>query len=204
MRYQPILYITSIIMAIAFFMGALVFGYVETVNSVSNPLSTLPAQSDTQTEPAQQLIQSAQTAPTIWLNTDTSRSEIAVEVAAANVPPDYQLMEADPILSDQTCSSDDLFPALPKGDYFSTGNPVQPWEYVTHLLTLPLDQKYYIPIISPLKNVDQYSLVDDSMDNEDSTVRPVLGCNEQAMAIPASVITALNPLSILLDYISLR
>ncbi|MCB9099446.1 MAG: hypothetical protein H6632_07900 [Anaerolineales bacterium] len=193
-------------MAIAFFMGALVFGYAETVNSVSNPLSTLPAQSDTQTDyqPAQPLMQSAQVAPTIWLNTDTSRSEIAAEVAAANEPPDYQLMEADPILSDQTCSSDDLFPALPKGDYFSTSNPVQPWEFVTRLLTLPIDQKYYIPIISPLKNVDQYSLVDDSMDNDGRTVRPVLGCNEQAMAIPASVITALNPLSILLDYISLR
>ncbi|MCB0164949.1 MAG: hypothetical protein KDI79_12025 [Anaerolineae bacterium] len=197
------------IVAITFFMGALTFKYVETVNLISPPPSTLPVQpfnpdSQTDYQSANKLMQSAQAVPTIWINTDTTRSKISIETASEKVMPDYQLLEADPVLPDQTCSTDDLFPALPKSDNSSNVNPVRPWEYVTHLLTPSTDQKYYIPIISPLKNVDKYSLVDGSFDNDDRTVRPALGCNEQAMLVPSLITTAFSPLSIVLDHIYLQ
>ena len=201
MRHQPILYVTSLlIIVIAFFMGSLVFRQVEIIGSAydqTSILATQPLNSETPTDSqtAKQLMQSAQAAPTIWLNTDTHRPEMAVETASEKLVPNYHLLEDDSAPADQICSSNDLFPALAKPNYFSKSNPVRSWKYVINLLTSPIDHKYYVPIISPLENVNEYTLIDGSTDHDDSTLRSVLSCNEQAMFVPASMMTTLSLIS---------
>lgn len=205
MRHQPIFYLTSsLIIAITLFMGSIILGHVEKIGSIFNQPSILAApplspETSTHHQTTQQLGQGAQAAPTIWLNTDTRRPGISFEAASIDVPPYYQLFEADPALSDQTCSTDDLFPALPRTETLSSVNPTRSWQYVIDLLTSRKDQKYYVPIISPLKNVEEYTLVDGATTNEDSTTRSVVGCNEQAMFMPASIMTVLSMLSTSLD-----
>ncbi|MCB0208739.1 MAG: hypothetical protein KDJ52_05400 [Anaerolineae bacterium] len=138
-----------------------------------------------------QLAQGSTGVPTIWLGTDTAKSDVSAEIEKSNQSGQFRLTGAKEDTSYQTCSVEHMAPQNPLPD----NRPSLSLHYLADVLTSAVESQYFVYLWSPLEDVETYALNSDTEAYEDAIEGVsyyALDCGEQTMLIPASLMTHLS------------